>query len=78
MQLAQLLNKAIKELAIEHKAVTRKIVIVSIGVASLVPVRGATANLLVQQADEALYLSKANGRDRVTPFSGKEQEGVSV
>lgn len=42
---------------------------ISIGVATLIPGRGEPPELLLGQADRALYQAKAAGRDRVVHFS---------
>ena len=54
-------------LAIPHaSSVTAPTVTLSLGVASLVPDRLYTPELLLQKADEALYRAKAAGRHRVS------------
>jgi PleD family two-component response regulator len=42
-----------------------KVVTASLGVCSLVPLRGDTASTLVHETDLALYRAKASGRNRV-------------
>ncbi len=50
---------------------------ISIGVASTVPVHKKNAEILLNQADEALYQSKALGRNRVTLFDSEVKDVLS-
>ena len=61
---ARLLD-AIDRLQIEHGGVQSKRLTVSIGVASVVPIRPGDGSELVRRADTALYVAKSTGRNRV-------------
>ncbi len=63
--IAERLRSSIAELSIPHDAGPNGQVTVSIGVAVAHPRRGTGGELLVQQADNALYEAKRAGRDRV-------------
>lgn len=58
--------QAVRVLQIPHRASDFGRVTVSVGVAIVIPAEESTAEALVQAADHALYVSKANGRNRVT------------
>ena len=45
---------------------THPVVTISLGVASTIPLLQSNPEIIVRAADEALYQSKAQGRDRVT------------
>jgi diguanylate cyclase (GGDEF)-like protein len=66
-RIAQRIQEELRAAAIEHEysAISRRLTI-SIGVASLVPSTAQNPRDLVMRADEALYSSKAAGRDRIT------------
>ncbi|ACK71434.1 diguanylate cyclase [Gloeothece citriformis PCC 7424] len=66
--LAEIIREQIKSLAINHKnsQVNLKIVTASIGVATIIPALETQPKMLIQMADEALYQSKHEGRNRVT------------
>ncbi|GFZ90918.1 diguanylate cyclase domain-containing protein [Okeania sp. KiyG1] len=70
--LAEKISNKIKYLAIKHinSQVKLGIVTVSIGVSCTVPNHQDNPAILVSSADEAIYQSKAQGRDRITisPF----------
>jgi diguanylate cyclase (GGDEF)-like protein len=65
-QVAERMREAVSALGIPHAASsTSPVVTVSVGVASLEPSRQSTPDLLIQQADQALYRAKHEGRNRV-------------
>ncbi len=66
MELAEHIRSEIRRLAIPHSGTGSAIVTVSIGVASAVPgQQAADSAALLAEADQALYVAKAEGRDRV-------------
>jgi diguanylate cyclase (GGDEF)-like protein/PAS domain S-box-containing protein len=69
-QVAEAIRSAIRDLRLEHEASEKGIVTASFGVASADPLdpRMSERQLLVH-ADEALYLAKGSGRDRVVAWS---------
>lgn len=66
MKIGNRLCKNIKKLKIEHEQSDKKLVTLSIGVASLIAETEQDYLKLVKQADLALYKSKHNGRDQVS------------
>lgn len=65
IQLAQRISKAVRALKIPSESGINGIVTISVGVAALTPRRGIDADVLVEQADSALYRAKRSGRDSV-------------
>ncbi|MFC6669371.1 diguanylate cyclase [Marinobacterium aestuariivivens] len=66
MRLADQMREAVKALGISHRASkVSDLVTISMGVASLVPSMESNPRQLLKEADEALYLAKDQGRDRV-------------
>jgi diguanylate cyclase (GGDEF)-like protein len=66
--------EAINKLSIQHDASPiRNTVSLSIGLVTMIPMVGKEPNTLVRLADEALYQSKHEGRNRYTVFT----EGVT-
>lgn len=57
--------KALEALALPHQTSLFGCVTISVGVAAMVPAKGDTPDILVKCADQALYLAKAQGRNRV-------------
>ncbi|UPM55556.1 GGDEF domain-containing protein [Gottfriedia acidiceleris] len=66
LKIGNRLCKNIKKLKIEHEQSEKKLVTLSIGVASLIAENDQDYLKLVKQADQALYRSKHNGRDQVS------------
>ncbi|MGA2394411.1 MAG: diguanylate cyclase [Candidatus Lustribacter sp.] len=64
-KIAERLRAAVELLAIPHESTARGVVTVSVGVASMVPKRGAHHRELLESADRALYRAKGTGRDRI-------------
>lgn len=66
IKVAEAIRNGIRNLNIPHAASSvSSVVTVSIGVAGSIPSRDDNPVLLVEAADQALYLAKAQGRDRV-------------
>jgi len=63
--LADAIRQSLEKLALPHEPSPFGHVTVSIGVAALVPQEGLGRDVLVRKADEALYLAKGQGRNRV-------------
>ncbi len=63
--LAQSVVDALAALHMPHATTSAGYVTVSIGVAALIPNETNNADMLVQLADQALYLAKQSGRNRV-------------
>lgn len=69
VQVAETLRIGIQALAIRHpNSNISPWVTASLGVASVVPTGDITASDLVHEADQALYCSKKQGRDRIAYF----------
>ena len=65
--IAEQLLKSVRSLKIPHEGSdTSKHVSISIGLVSTIPSRNNSWEQFIDQADQMLYLSKQNGRDRVT------------
>ena len=65
LTMGRTLCQAVLALGMPHAQSEIGCVSVSIGVASMVPAKGESAQLLLQRADEALYRAKVEGRNRV-------------
>ncbi|PEL08358.1 diguanylate cyclase [Bacillus sp. AFS017336] len=66
MKIGIRLCKNVKKLKIEHEDSEKKVVTLSIGVASLIAESEEDIKKLIKHADQALYKSKHNGRDQVS------------
>lgn len=64
--IAEHVRSSIEKLCIPHKnSMVSNVVTSSVGVATCLPKVGISAEFLLKQADQALYLAKNNGRNRV-------------
>ncbi|PZU96252.1 MAG: hypothetical protein DCF32_21865 [Leptolyngbya sp.] len=76
--IARTIQQALIELALYHGAspLSQRITL-SLGVARLVPCQGQSAQMLIDQADAALYMAKQQGRDRYQVFQlGRGQDSL--
>lgn len=69
--MARKVCEALQALALPHALSELGCVTASVGVASMVPSDGATADTLIQAADQALYAAKAAGRNRAVLAGGE-------
>jgi len=74
---AERLRHAVEELCIANADAPLGQVSVSIGLASLVPSLGGTAQSLIEAADEGLYAAKRSGRNAVVAHSDIELAAAS-
>lgn len=66
LRYAETVRAAVQELAIPHKSSpVSRIVTLSAGVSAAFPRRGAYPDELIARADQALYLAKGSGKDKV-------------
>ena len=65
LSLAERLRQSIEDLRKEHAGSEYNIVTISIGCATLIPEPAASANIMIEAADQALYEAKRAGRNRV-------------
>jgi len=63
-EIAEKLRVAIQQTVFKTQYVSLNIT-ASIGVATMLPVRGDNANMLIEMADVALYQAKSAGRNKV-------------
>ena len=76
--LAETLKAAVRDLQLEHQASEKKIVTISIGVATADGSGTLEAAQLVRRADEALYGAKAAGRDRVHGWRPHAEKAIPL
>jgi len=65
LQIAHEICAAVKSRRLTHSANARGLVTVSVGCGTCVPRQGEDSVALIELADQALYLAKRSGRDRV-------------
>ena len=73
MKLGERVCTAVRELAIEHRysrVSGKQIVTISVGAASLSPIKGMSRRALFAAADDALYQAKRSGRNQVIGLTG--------
>jgi len=70
-EVAESMRQAVQALSIANKGSEKGVVTISLGVATFAPVEEAPAAILVDRADEALYIAKEAGRNRVMGWSAR-------
>ncbi|HJV85960.1 MAG TPA: diguanylate cyclase [Noviherbaspirillum sp.] len=68
VHIAEKIRRRIEHLPVEFEG-QRIAITVSIGVSSLVPTNEASSDILIANADEAMYVAKNSGRNRVQAYS---------
>lgn len=76
IQRAENIRQAIKKLTLRHAGRILDPLSISLGIA-LYPQHGSTPQLLLEAADQALYLAKKNGRDRLVMYHADMDQGES-
>ena len=70
LQLSEIIRKSVENLKIPHAGSTIKPhVTLSLGVSGMVPDEGQNPNILIENADKALYKAKENGRNCAVLFT---------
>lgn len=67
--LAQSICDAVEALQIPHSGSHHQVCTISVGVASVLPTEDGKQDDLLRHADQAMYMAKANGRNRVEVFN---------
>ena len=78
VRVADNLRAAVREQALVHERSERKLVTISIGVATSGPNARRTPTELILRADEALYAAKAAGRDATRLAPGPDGAGLRI
>ena len=69
MTIADKVQHSLANLALPHeKSTLNQLVTLSIGVFACVPPKDTSAETFISCADQALYTSKANGRNKISSF----------
>ena len=76
---AEVLRHKIKELNLEHaRSEIGGCVTIGLGVATAIPERRSSAELLVAAADQAVYEAKRHGRNRVHVFEDSPERALAL
>ncbi|GAB4536379.1 MAG: hypothetical protein Tsb0014_24100 [Pleurocapsa sp.] len=71
IKIAESMRSAVKNLNIPHvNSTVDSVVTISLGVASAIPDRNNHPAMLIESADQGLYLAKSRGRDRLAVYQG--------
>jgi len=65
IRIAEDIRQVIHDADIDHEGFLVAKLTISMGVTSLIPVRGTTQESIVEHTDQALYRAKNQGRDRI-------------
>jgi diguanylate cyclase (GGDEF)-like protein len=68
LHLAEMIRSRVKELGITHEKSSHQTVTLSLGVATIIPNPSISSEVLIQNADQALYQAKAQGRDQACVY----------
>ncbi len=74
LNLVEKIQKAVISKKIPHKKSATGLVTISFGISSLIPDELNSTEVLLRQADKAVYASKEHGRNRVSLFSDQQLE----
>lgn len=74
---AEKVRQSISDLQIEHKNSSYNFLTISLGIASIIPQVNSDSVELIKKADQALYQSKANGRNRYEFFKDDDEKEKS-
>ena len=68
LKVATEIQRAISNLAIPHETYISHIFTLSMGISSLIPTAAQSPEILIPNADQALYTAKEQGRNRAIAY----------
>lgn len=78
MTIADKIQQSLADLALPHeKSTLNQLVTLSIGVFACIPPKDTSAETFISCADQALYASKANGRNKISSFDMSSVETLT-